>query len=92
MSLRHPECQDQPLIRHNPCAIYEEQGTGSHPVRDILRPGPVVVEGERRKNMGVVNAVSPPRGSLQLRNQIGVMGFSALYWSNSSPALNRRTI
>ncbi len=77
MSLRDPEFQEQPLIRHNPCAIYEEQGTGKPPGEGKTKSRPAVVEGEQRKNMGVVNAVSPPRGSLLPRNQMGAMGSSA---------------
>ena len=77
-----PECQDQPFIRHSPCAIYEEKGTGKPPGEGNFKSRTVVVEGERRKNMGVVNAVSPPRGSLP-RNQIGAISPAALTWSNS---------
>jgi hypothetical protein len=59
MSLRDPSPRISPFIRYNPCTISEEQGTGKPPGE---KSRPVVVEGELRKNMGVVNAVSPPRG------------------------------
>lgn len=72
------------LIRHNPCAIYEEQRMGKPPGEGNFKSRPVVVEGERRKNKGVVNNVSPPRCSLLPRNQNGAMGFSALTWSKPS--------
>jgi hypothetical protein len=59
MSLRDPECQDQPLVRHNPCPISEQQGTGKPPGE---KSRPVVVEAERRKNMGLVKCcISPTR-------------------------------
>jgi len=81
-----PSARISPFLRYDPCPISEERRAGKPPGG---KSRPVVAEAERRKNMGVVNTVSPPRGLLLPRNQIGVMGFSALSWPTLPPSLNR---